>query len=373
MFFGAGNLVFPLILGHVSGDTALAAAIGLCITAVLFPLLGCFAMLLFQGNPNSFFARLGRWPGLLVFFFLQLLLGPLGSNPRLITVSYAALKPYLPMGMSLGFFSLIACLCVLLLVLKKHRVVDLLGFILTPALLLPLALIITLGLISPPQAPEVTRGSISSFFNGMMIGYNTLDLIASFLFAPMILAQLQRQAEGLPPSQARSYVISEFMKAALIAGALLTIIYVGMVYVAACHLPYLSFSGPEEMLGAIALNTLGPFGAIVTAFTVAMACLTTGIALVSIFADYLHKDIFKERVRRIIPLLITLGVSGGLAILGFSEIARLLAPILELCYPALIILTVLNICYKLYGIDTVKIPVSSVAAVSLLATFWKFF
>ena len=58
MFFGAGNIVFPLIIGRSAGSEALSAIGGLGLSAVLFPFLGLIAMMLYQGNLKDFLARL---------------------------------------------------------------------------------------------------------------------------------------------------------------------------------------------------------------------------------------------------------------------------------------------------------------------------
>lgn len=40
MFFGAGNLIFPVHLGQMAGKNVIAAMIGFIITAVGIPILG---------------------------------------------------------------------------------------------------------------------------------------------------------------------------------------------------------------------------------------------------------------------------------------------------------------------------------------------
>src|ERR1700722_11983722 len=84
MFFGAGNVIFPLALGQFAGDKNLYAILGLILTAALIPAAGVFAMILFEGNYKNFFGRLGKVPGFLLAFTTISLLGPLGSTPRCI-------------------------------------------------------------------------------------------------------------------------------------------------------------------------------------------------------------------------------------------------------------------------------------------------
>lgn len=49
MFFGAGNLIFPVHLGQLAGRQFLPAAIGFILTAVGIPILGVAAI----GNTHS--------------------------------------------------------------------------------------------------------------------------------------------------------------------------------------------------------------------------------------------------------------------------------------------------------------------------------
>src|ERR1700722_17804496 len=88
MFFGAGDLIWPLILGGDAGDKNFYAMCGLLITGVTLPLLGLIAMMLFRGDYRAFFGQTGKIPGWILIFVIQAILGPFGSLPRLITLSF---------------------------------------------------------------------------------------------------------------------------------------------------------------------------------------------------------------------------------------------------------------------------------------------
>ena len=49
LFFGAGNLIFPPLLGQQSGSNATGAFIGFLITAVILPVLGVIIVSKFGG------------------------------------------------------------------------------------------------------------------------------------------------------------------------------------------------------------------------------------------------------------------------------------------------------------------------------------
>lgn len=339
MFFGAGNLVFPLMLGEAAGSENVWAMLGLCTTAVIFPLMGLFAVILFNGDRHSFFRRIGRWPAFLLYGVMMLSLGPLGSTSRLYAVSYASVKPYLPIGL-LGF-SLLAGAAVYLLIIKKQRLVDLLGAVLTPVLLLSLGMIVALGLWIHPEPTIVEAGAGFQFTQGLRVGYGTLDLLAAFVFGQLIYGSFEGQTSD------RKQLKKMFLQASFIAAFLLAAVYGGLSYVASYWGPTLGEVAPEDLLGAIALKVLGPAGALVSGIAVAMACLTTALSLTTSFGDWLEKDLFRDRLPRLSVLVVAVGSSVAMANLGFSGIMAVVGPILEVIYPGLILLTMINIGQKL--------------------------
>lgn len=135
MFFGAGNIIFPLVVGQYAGSHNLFAIFGLILTAVVMPFAGVIAMLLYDGDYQKFFGKLGKIPGFILTLAILSLLGPLGSVPRCIALSYSTLKSSFPSLPSI-WFSAGACVLVFILSVKKNRLIDLLGKILTPILLL---------------------------------------------------------------------------------------------------------------------------------------------------------------------------------------------------------------------------------------------
>ena len=66
MFFGAGNIIYPLAVGQYAGDQNFYAMLGLIITAAIMPIAGVIAMILFEGDYRAFFGRLGKVPGFLL-------------------------------------------------------------------------------------------------------------------------------------------------------------------------------------------------------------------------------------------------------------------------------------------------------------------
>ena len=355
MFFGAGNIIFPLIVGKMSGNEIPYAILGLGFSAVAFPFLGLIAMMFYGGSLSAFLGRLGRWPAIVILFALQMSQGPVGSMPRLITLMHASVKCYLPL--SLVSFSVLICALVFVWTLRPQKIVRLLGNYLTPLLLLTLAMIVIVGSIGAPSPEIVNEGSFHYFGQGLKMGYQTMDLTAALLFAGLVLPHLSRGTNDPKEVQKR------MIQASLIASGLLMITYIGLCWIASHHT--FSDAAPEELLQRIASRALGPFGALVSAIAVLLACLTTAISLAAVFTKYLKEEIFKNRFKEKTVLAITLGATALFANLGFSGIMKLWGPILEVLYPSLIVLCLMNIAHHLYQVKPIRAPVFIVLAIAL--------
>lgn len=368
MFFGAGDLIWPIILGGNTGNQNFYAMLGLIITGVSLPLLGLISMMLFQGNYHAFFGRIGKIPAVLLIFIVQAILGPIGSIPRLTTLSYATLKPYLPEGTSLALFSILAGIVVLAFTIRKQRVIDILGLVLTPLLLLSLGGILAIGFWNPPAPITVAMSATEAFKDGLNVGYNTLDLIASFIFAPLVLSHfLKDEDESVDEKIKHRRLFKKMLKSSFIAAGLLSAMYVGLTYISSYYTPVLAQGLlPEERLSGISMYLLGPQGSIVSSLAVAMACLTTAIPLVSISADYIREDLMRNKGGQLLPLLITLGISSVIANFGFTGIANMLSPALQILCPGLIVLSLLNIGHKLYETQLAKAPVFATFTLSAI-------
>jgi len=366
MFFGAGNVVFPLALGQYAQDMNFYAILGLLITAVGVPFLGLISMTLFNGNYQQFFGRIGKVPGFLVSLAIMGLIGPFGAIPRCITLSYATLQLYLP-DLSLIIFSALACVIIFALTVKRNNILEILGYFLTPLLLGSLAIIIIKGMVTSYPAPESTHQPASIFLTGLLDGYKTMDLLGAFFFSSIILACLEKDIDPSHPQPKRyKQMIMLALKATAIGASLLALSYIGFSYIAAYNSTYLADTRPDQLAGTLAILILGPYASIVACMAVSVACLTTAIALAAVFAEFVHKDVTNNKVSYPIALIATLIATFFVSTLDFNGIAAFLFPILQICYPALIVLCFLNIAFKLHHFKPVKIPVLIVFILSLI-------
>lgn len=368
MFFGAGNAIFPLFLGTYAGDKNLFAILGLLITAILVPFTGLISVLLFESKTSSFFARIGKIPGALLAFVILLLIGPFGGIPRCIALAHAMFSLILPQ-VPLWLFGLVASLLLFVCCIKKRKVVALLGYFLTPLLLGSLVVLIACGLVSAPApASSLDPSSWSVFVHGLKEGYNTLDLLAAFFFSTVVLSALRSAAapDGEDGKGGRRRFIAQTIGASVLAALLLGLIYAGLSFVAASHGRALGDVDPDYFFGVLGFHLLGPTLGIVAAGAVVLACMTTAIALTSIFAEGLKERVFKGRVGYLPCLGLTLVIAYFVSYLKVVGIVALIAPVVTLCYPALIVLSLLNIAYKVTGFKPVKWPFYGVLAATLV-------
>lgn len=363
MFFGAGNIVFPLAMGQYAQSQNIYAIIGLLITAVGVPFLGLVAMTLFDGDYKKFFRNIGPVPGFLVALFIMLLIGPFGAMPRVIAFSYSTAKMFMG-NISLPVFSAISCLIIFLMTYKQSRILDILGYFLTPLLLLSLAILVVKGLLTGDSTGFSGDTDFTVFMNGLWEGYNTMDLLATFFFSSVVILCLK---EELHPASQQDFkkLVGMTLKASCIGASLLAIVYIGISFVAAGHSDSLASYPTDEMLGQLSIQMLGPYAGIIAVVAVAMACLTTAIALAAVFAEYIHEDITNYKVSYLNALIFTLVSAFLMSTLDFAGIMKILAPILAFIYPSLIVLALVSVLHKLYNFPYIKGPVFATLAATI--------
>ncbi|MBS0628536.1 MAG: branched-chain amino acid transport system II carrier protein [Verrucomicrobia bacterium] len=264
--------------------------------------------------------------------------------------------------MSSLFFSALSCGLIFLFTIRRNHILTLLGWVLTPLLLVSLLTIIIIGLLVEPNIQTVTQSDSTLFFHGLKEGYNTMDLLAAFFFSSTILniLRIRLQENSLT---SHTYIRTAF-KASWIGAFLLALIYIGFSYLAAFHGSHFLTQSKEDLLSSITMKIAGPYAGSLVCITIALACLTTAIALISAFTDFIYKELFKEKIRYEILLLGSLLLTFFVSTFEFTGISAFLGPILQICYPGLIVLTILNIIHRLKNFRPIKVPVFFAFAVS---------
>ncbi len=356
MLFGAGNVVFPLLIGRAVGNKVLYAVLGFALTAVLVPLLGLISSMLFEGDYKKYLASAGTIPGILITALCMILMG-LFAAPRCIALSYATVQWYMP-SCSILLFSIIASIVIFILTIRKSKVVDILGKYVGPIKLALLLSLIVLGIIFPYKPAASIYTPWQGFMKGLLDGYFTIDLIGTIFFSSLVYASIRRQMGGDDKASSLNIALHG-LKAGVIGGVLLGLVYVGFCVVAAMYGPHVFGATEAQLLSALATTILGSYAGILANIAVAIACIATAIALTTVFAEYLHTEIFKNKIKYVHALLLTCIIECAMTNLGFSGIIKVMAPILYLCYPALIVLALSNLLYSLFGFRFTKIAVFS--------------
>lgn len=339
MFFGSGNLVFPLVIGQLTRDQSTFAMWGLILTGTIVPFLGLLTMIFVDGNAKRFFTKLGKIPGFLLPFFLLAILGPFGVCARCILVSYGSLElvfPHLPFGVFSISFVVIAAL----FTLNHNKIVGILGKYLTPFLLVGILTILLVGLWLAPTMEAGVHTPLEAFHVGLHKGYQLMDLLAAFFFSVSIVAYLRAHMGHDAPVEK---VAKEAIKASAVGITLLAFVYLGFVTLGAAFSPKLQGVSPEHMLIQIAQHTLGEAALPIVALTITMACLTTLIALAGLFADFCDVEIFGKKVSRKALVIVTYALCCLVSFLGFESLANVMGSLLEYLYPALIVLSLTSI------------------------------
>ncbi|MGE3954631.1 MAG: branched-chain amino acid transport system II carrier protein [Parachlamydiales bacterium] len=326
MFFGAGNVFVPLLLGKSVGEGIGIALCGFLLTAIGAPMLGLFSTILCEGDSRAFFLRGGRSLGYLLMGVCLALLGPFAVLPRCLIVSHAAVSPYL--GLGLWAYSALALGVLFALMVKQGNLLTILGRGLSPLLLVLLLVLIGVGLATPGEAGAGVEGP---FWVGLGSGYDTMDLLASVLFAGAIWSLLGGRKDA-----GRITLLS-----GLIGGVLLGVVYVGMGCVAARHGALLEGVATEGLLTHLARCLLGPKLAFVANMAVALACLTTIMGLCVAITSLL-RQLFGQAFPYLWTVAGMLVVTGALANLGFGPIARMIHGAATVCYPLMIGLAIWN-------------------------------
>lgn len=364
MLFGAGNLMYPLQVGMNSGNKIAWGLVCFIITAVILPGIGFVGMILFNGDYKAFFYRLGKPIGSLCIFLCMLLIGPMIAIPRITTLSHTMIAPFLGntiLATITPFSScLFACLFLgvtFLLAYRENRIMSILGTVISPLLLLSLAIIITKGLLCHGDIPLVET-SISQLCKiHFMLGYETLDLLGALFFSSILLNMITLEQDPSVKNNPRQLALISF-KASFFGVSLLSLVYVGMGLLGMYYGHGLEHVNAGELFSMISFRVLGTCGAIIIGTAVLMACLSTAIALSAVVAEYLHVTIFRKQMSYVTSLLLVLFGSLPLSIAGLTTVLKLTGGVITYVgYPILIVLTMVNIAYKLFGFSWIKLPV----------------
>ena len=362
MLFGAGNIIYPIKCGVLTGSQNYIGVTGFILTGVILPLLGLASMILFDGNYKKFFNRIGKIPGSIAILYCMLILGPLIAMPRCITVPFEMLKPFMP-GVTLPIFSILFALITFLMTYKESKILSLLGNVISPLLLGSLAIIAGKGLWQAQQMHVQTMPTATIFLEQLTHGFQTLDLLGGLFFAYIVLRILKsnRQSDQIKTKD----LAMTSLKSCLIAGVLLMIVYVAFSYLGAYYAQLVTADmNGAQMFRIISLHILNKHSMFVIMMAVLMACLSTITALAAVFAEYLHHELFYKKLNYGACLSITMILTMIISNFGLSNILHYSMPIIDIGYPIITAITICNLAYALFDIQSIKLPVAITAIIT---------
>lgn len=348
LFFGAGNLIFPVHLGQLSGSNVIPATTGFIITGVTIPILAVASIGVTHSNGlfRMCEKKVGR--GFAFFFttLLYLTIGPFFAIPRCCTTTFTTgiypLITDINEKTCLLIFSFIFFALVLYFSLKPNEIMKWVGKIITPIFLVFFIVLIASVLFkSNTLINSVTPDNSylnNSFVNGLLEGYNTMDAIAGLAFGVIIVNCIRDL--GIHDGK---LVAIEIIKAGVITAILMSIIYFASTIMGTKSLECLSLSENGGIaLAQIAELYLGEYGLIILAFTIGLACLKTAIGLVTSCCEmfiYMFPNALNYKKWAIIFCAFSFIISN----FGLTTIINYSIPVLMFLYPIAIVLTIVGI------------------------------
>lgn len=354
LFFGAGNLIFPVLMGQLSGKNYVPALIGFLITAVGMPFFGVLAV----GYSKSedlldMTKKIGRGYGYFFTICLYLTIGPFFALPRLSTTSFeVGLSSNISadkMRIALLLFTFIFYLVALILALKPNKIMTYVGKVLNPIFLVVLSILLIFAFIKPmgvASLQSVTESyTASPFSKGFVEGYNTMDVLAALAFSVIVINSIRHIGVDEPKE-----IVKYTIKSGVVTVILMSVIYGSLVYMGATSLGVLK---PAEN-GGIALydisrHFLGNMGQILLATIVTVACLKTAVGLITACSEVFNK-IFPKVTYKKFAVAIAL-VSFVISNFGLSQIIKLSLPVLIFLYPLSIVMIFLELSSKVFKND----------------------
>lgn len=365
LFFGAGNLIFPAELGQQAGTNLWPAVAGFLITGVGLPFLGILAIG-YSGSNNLQHLASRIHPIYAVVFtsLLYLTIGPFFAAPRTGAVAFdIAVMPFIgDMNSQVAsvIFTFIFFGITLWLSLNPTKIVDRVGKILSPGiiiLLVGLLLVVIFKPISTIQEPTTAYLS-SSFFTGFTEGYNTMDALASLVFGIIVINVIR--AMGVT---SRKGILKATAKTGSVAIFFLAIIYSGIAYLGATgtgQFGVLETGG--QVLSQTASYYFGTMGHILLGIVITLACLTTAIGLMIACGEYFHTILPKVSYKQFVTLFTTFCFV--VANFGLANIITYSVPLLMFIYPLAIVLILLAFTSPLF--DHAKLVYVSATVVTFM-------
>ena len=338
MFFGAGNLIFPPMLGYLGGTNWILGFIAFAGVDVGIAALAVYAMSRGDGTVAFVTNIIGDKLGVVINTAVVLCIGPFLAIPRTGTTTFEmavqSINPDISRVAEVIFlFAFFAV--TLLLTIRQSKVIDIIGKILTPLLVISLIVLIIKGVVTPIGEIGAGMDAASVVNTGIVNGYQTMDVLAALCFSIIIVESARKKGyEG------RKECSRAMMGACGISAVLLLFVYGGLTFLGATTIDvYPEVTDNAKLLSMIIQDLLGFGGMVLLGIIVGLACLTTSIGLTSATASY-FETLFKGNVSYKTLVVVVTVFSFAVSNIGLNQIIAIASPILSLLYPVVIILVI---------------------------------
>lgn len=339
LFVGAGNIIFPPMVGIQAGEHVWHAALGFLITAVGLPVISVIALARVGGGIDALSSPIGKVAGVVLATVCYLAVGPLFAALRTATVSFeVGIAPLTGDGaLPLFIYSLVYFILVIGISLYPGKLLDTVGHILAPLKIFALAVLGLAALLWPAGgiAPASAEYQRAAFSNGFVNGYLTMDTLGALVFGIVIVNAARSRGISEAKLLTRYTVI-----AGLIAGVGLTLVYLALFKLGADSASIVDQSANgAAILHAYVQHTFGAMGSFFLASLIFVACIVTAVGLTCACAEFFeHYLPFSYRQLVFIIGAFSMVVSN----LGLSHLIQVSIPVLTAIYPPCIVLVLLS-------------------------------
>lgn len=341
LFFGAGNLLLPPLLGYNAGQNWFWVTLGFVITAVVIPIIGIYAHAKLQGTLYDFGKKVSPIFSFIYCVLIYLIAVAIPSPRTAAATHEIAIHPNF--GTSPLLTSSVYFILVLVFALNRSKILNIIGKYLTPFIVIMLLLVIGIGLYSAQMVTNPTQMD-TPIVVGILEGYQTFDAIAAVVVGAVIIISINIKTDAT--FEAKKDLIK---KSGLIAGFGLFIIYAGLIAVGASYGTEIDINSSlnndmqrANLLTGISVKALGGFGYAVLSVLIALACFTTAVGIVTGTADYFKGLINNSQTVYVVTAIIASVFGVVVGQLDFNTIIVIALPILLFIYPITIVLIILN-------------------------------
>lgn len=356
MFFGAGNLIFPIYMGQHAGKEMWGAVIGFLITGVGLPLMGVAAMGISRSNGLSELAgKVGKAYSVFFTCALYLTIGPFFAIPRCATVPFTVgVEPMLNESVNeqvvLAVYSVIFFLVVLGFSLFPGKILTWVGKILTPLFLIFLGVLVVTAIVKPmgniSEVEPAGAYQTKAFMTGFLEGYNTMDALASLAFGIVVITVIRDLGVTEPKAVAANTVKAGAFSCLIMAAIYVAVAVVGAQSGAVAEIASTCING-GDVFNRVACYYFGDAGAIILAVMITLACLKTAVGLVTSCSETFVKMFPKSFSYRIWAIIFS-ACSLLIANMGLNTIIEYAKPVLMFLYPLAITLILLGLFGNLF-------------------------